>query len=112
MLDSRTMHALLDSIQEPIVFVDNDHVIQYLNPAAMRKHEAAGYGGLLCKSVMDCHSPESQEKIRRIYAQLKDGSNEVLEKVNKRGQKVFVRAVRDEDGKLLGYYERYESGGE
>ncbi len=108
MFDDRAMRALLDSIADPIVFADNDHVIRYLNPAAARKYEARGYSSLPGKSLMDCHNPESQEQIRRIHAQLKDGLDEVFETVSKEGLRVFVRAVRDDDGKLLGYYERFE----
>ncbi len=110
MFDSRTMRALLDSIVDPVVFADNDHVIRYLNPAAVRKNEARGYGGLLGKSLMDCHKPASREKLRRIHAQLKDGLDEVFETLNDEGRKVFVRAVRDDSGELLGYYERVEAG--
>ncbi len=110
--DGRILRALLDSIADPIVFVDNDHIIRYLNPAAARKHEARGHTDLLGKSLMDCHKPESMEKIRRIHAQLRDGLDEVFEAVNRKNQRVFVRAVRDDDGRLLGYYERFEPNAE
>jgi PAS domain S-box-containing protein len=106
--DSLTLRALLDSIADPIVFADSDHVIRYLNPAAARQHAAKGRTDLLGKSLADCHKPESMEKIRRIHAQLQDGVDEVFEAVNRKNQRVFVRAVRDDDRRLLGYYERFE----
>jgi DUF438 domain-containing protein len=110
--DSRTLRALLDSIADPIVFVDNDHVIRYLNLAAARRYAARGHGDLLGKPLADCHKRESMEKIGRIHAQLLDGLDEVFEAVNSRNQRVFVRAVRDGDGRLLGYYERFEPNAE
>ena len=112
MLDNRTVLALLDGMPDPIVFADNDHVIRYLNRAAVRKYEARGYSSLLGKSLMDCHIPESQEKIRRMHAELKDGLDEVFERVNREGQRVFVRAVRDDGNQLLGYYQRFEPNAE
>jgi PAS domain-containing protein len=107
-LDDHTMLALLDSMPDPIVFADNDHVIRYLNPAAVKRYEARGRGSLLGKSLMDCHRPESHERIRRIHAELMDGADEVFETVSRENRRVFVRAVRDAGGRLLGYYERSE----
>jgi len=101
--------ALLDTIRSPVVFVDNDHIIQYLNkPAKIRYYEKRGYSDLIGKSLFDCHNKKSEKLTRQIHARLLAGENEVFLKVSKDNEKITVVAVRDNDGHLLGYYERFE----
>ncbi len=45
--------------------------------------------------------------INDVFLQLKKGSEEVLFTDNEK-HRVYMRSVRDEEGNLLGYYERYE----
>ncbi|MEW6266959.1 MAG: PAS domain-containing protein [Thermodesulfobacteriota bacterium] len=100
--------AILDTIPHPILFVDNDHVIQYLNaPARKRYYEERGLSDLIGKSVFDCHNPGSREKIKEIHAGLVAGEKEFYLGVFK-GEKVTVVGVRDSGGKIIGYYERFE----
>jgi DUF438 domain-containing protein len=101
--------ALLDTISSPIVFVDNDHVIRYLNKAAkVRYYEKRGYSDLIGKSLFECHNAESEKMTKQIYDTLLSGENEVFLKMSDDNQKVTVIAVRDPAGKLIGYYERFE----
>jgi PAS domain S-box-containing protein len=110
MLDKSTLKALLDSVVDPIVFTDNDHIIRYVNPAAEKKFAEDGWANLIGKSLMHCHNAESQEKIYENYAKLKAGSDEEFEAISNSGKKkIFARAVRGDSGELLGYYERYEA---
>lgn len=109
MLDVMTLKALLDSIVDPIVFTDNDHIIRYVNPAAEKKFGEDGWTDLVGKSLMHCHNADSQEQILQNYAKFKAGSDEEFESISSSGKKkIYARAVRDEAGELLGYYERYE----
>ncbi|MEJ2721857.1 MAG: PAS domain-containing protein [bacterium] len=109
MLEKSTLFELLDSVVEPIVFTDNDHIIRYVNPAAERKYRDRGFEDLPGKSLMDCHNPESQTKIYQIYEKLRSGSNEEFVSLTDDGNsRIYARAVRDDSGALLGYYERYE----
>ena len=101
--------ALLDTISNPIVFVDNDHVIRYLNKSAkVRYYEKRGYADLIGKSLFECHNAESEKLTKQIYNRLLNGESEVFLKTSDDHQKVTVIAVRDADGKLIGYYERFE----
>ncbi len=105
MISAPTMAALLDSIKDPILFVDNGHTIRYMNKAA-EKHYKEGRR-LLGQSIMDCHNKESCKMMYEIYAKMQAGLDE--EKItDDEKQRIFMRAVRDENGILLGYYERYE----
>ncbi|NLV24700.1 MAG: PAS domain-containing protein [Deltaproteobacteria bacterium] len=97
--------AFMDSMKNPFLFVDTDHIIRYMNRAA-RAHYAAGEK-LLGRSILACHNEDSQRQIVEIYEKMKDGLEEQLITDNARHQ-IYMRAVRDQSGNLLGYYERYE----
>lgn len=100
--------AILDKISHPIVFVDNNHVIQYLNePAQKRYYEQRGYSELIGKSLLDCHNAKSKNKILAIHQKLKEGESEICIGVF-RGEKITVVGVRDSEGELIGYFERFE----
>jgi DUF438 domain-containing protein len=99
------LSRILDSWNKSVVFVDNDHIIRYMNKPA-EKHYAR-WGNVIGKSLFECHNESSQATIKDAYARLKDGCEEVLI-VNNRKQRVYIRGVRDTDGNLLGYYERYD----
>jgi len=96
---------LLDSLKEPFVFCDADHVIRYMNRAARARY--AGKPAEVGRSIFDCHNDASNEQIRAVCIRLVAGEDEVLT-WEADGQRVFTRAVRGEDGQFLGYFERYE----
>ena len=105
----RTYKAILNSINSPIVFVDNDHIIQYLNKSAkVRYYKNQGYSDLIGKSLFECHNPASKESIIMLHRRLLDGENEIFLKVSEDKLKVTVIGVRDIEGKLIGYYERFD----
>lgn len=108
-----TYEAIFDSINSPIVFVDNEHIIRYLNRyARIRYCEKRGYADLVGMSLFDCHNPASNEQIIRIHARLLAGEHEIFLKVNREQERITVVGVRDADGQLLGYYERFEKAPE
>ena len=100
--------ALLDSLPQEVVFADGEHVIRYMNKRALacQKQGAA----LLGTSLMNCHNEQSQAMIRAIWARLEAGEEEVLYH-DKPGLRMYMRAVRNGEGRLIGYFERRESGG-
>ena len=101
--------TILETINSPIVFVDNDHIIRYLNKAArIRYYERRGYSELIGKPLFECHNPSSREHIKRLHEKLLAGEDEIFLKVNKDQEKITVVGVRDPDGQLVGYYERFE----
>lgn len=65
---------------------------------------------LIGRSLLDCHNPESRDKIQRVVDWFAaDKSHNFVytfhnEKLNK---DVYMVALRDE-GKLIGYYEKHE----
>jgi len=105
-MDSRILSLLLDSWSKPVVFVDTTHHIRYMNVPAGRHYSK--WGDVIGKSIFDCHKSTSREVIEAAYQDLVDGRKEVLI-VSSRKHRVYMRAVRDIDGTLIGYYERYDA---
>jgi DUF438 domain-containing protein len=109
MMDTKTYEAIPDSINSPIVFVDNDHIIRYLNkPAKVLFYGKFGYSDLIGKSLFECHDPASRDPIKRLHARLSEGEDEIFVRVIKNRLKLTAIAVRDPAGVLIGYYERYD----
>ena len=109
MLPEETCLAILDTIDSPIVFVDNDHVIRYLNKRAMKRYyEERGFSDLIGKSLFDCHSEKSKATIIEEYERLKAGEDKVERIDTGRSLRFTTIAVRDKEGNLLGYYEKPE----
>ena len=87
------------------MFVDTEHVIQYMNKAAIF-HFKAGQD-LLGKSIFDCHNENSKGKILEIFDAMNKGETERLIADNEK-HRIYMRVIKDERGQVLGYYERYE----
>ena len=105
MIDASLMAALLDSMKDPVLFADTDHVVRYMNKAAIAHYDEGE--ALLGRSVLDCHNSDSQRQMLEILAAMQKGEDERLITDNEK-HRIFMRAVRDATGRLLGYYERYE----
>ncbi len=97
--------CFLDSLKTPYLFTDTHHTILYMNSAAM-EHYSQG-ADLLGTSLLECHNQESQKLILEIFEEMKAGLEERLITDNAK-YRIYMRAVRDSHGRLLGYYERYE----
>jgi len=108
-MDLNIYKAILDSIDSPIMFVDNSHIIRYMNKVAEIRFERSGFSNLVGKSLFDYHNHASKEYIKRIHERLLAGETAVFLKVNKEHEKITIVGVRDADGQLLGYYEWFEA---
>lgn len=107
MVDEATLRAILDSLPEEIVLVGPDHIIRYMNRFAVEQYAKEGGEALVGRSIFDCHNERSRTIIREAWARLVGGEDEVLAAENEK-RRLYIRAVRDAEGRLLGYYERYE----
>lgn len=106
----RIMKGILDSYPYPIVFVDDTYTIRFLNRyAEYHYYQERGYGPLLGKSIFDCHDQESsKQRIRAAFEKMKKDGKEIFLKVNARNQRLYMQPVRDESGRLIGFFERFE----
>ena len=103
------LKSVLEQDRAAVVICDLEHIIIYMNPAAVRRY--AKHGDLLGKSLFDCHNEKSNETIKRVVAWFAaDKSHNIVytfynEKENK---DVYMVALRDDGGELIGYYEKHE----
>lgn len=101
--------AILDSIPFKIVFVDTDYVIRYMNKSAkFYYYQIRGYRDLEGKSIFNCHKPESVEKIKVAVERLKNHADQIYLGVTSDNQRFYLNPVRDDNGELIGFFERFE----
>ncbi|MEE9189995.1 MAG: PAS domain-containing protein [Candidatus Neomarinimicrobiota bacterium] len=97
---------ILDSIPEPILVADTNHITIYMNKTAV-EHYSEGKS-LIDKSLLDCHNEESKIQMIEILNQMKSGLEEKKISTSENGD-IFMRSIRNNSGQLLGYYERYSA---
>ncbi|MBQ4533586.1 MAG: PAS domain-containing protein [Ruminococcus sp.] len=103
--------SVADTDTAPIVICDTDHIIIYMNPSAVDRYAKMGGAGLLGKSLLDCHSGESNDRIKAVVRWFEESSenNRVFTFHNDIENKdVYMIALRSESGELIGYYEKHE----
>jgi DUF438 domain-containing protein len=106
MISPSLLFSFMDSLKNPFLFADTEHVIRYMNKAAIAHYDEGE--ALLGRSLMDCHNEQSRKIIIEILkAMQEEGIDERLITDDEK-HRIYMRAVRDGSGKLLGYYERYE----
>ena len=104
-MDEKTiLKGILDSYPYPIVFVDNDYIIRYLNRYAQyHYYQERGYRDLIGKSLFDCHDRrESRERIKAAYEKMAHA-------VNPYGDGQACRRIVDD---ILWYFGRREQPAE
>jgi DUF438 domain-containing protein len=106
MMVEQLLMDFLDSMKHPLVFVDTGHTIRYMNRPARDRYRArpAEVG----RSIFDCHNDESNRVILAVFERLREGADEEIITDNEE-HRVYMRAVRDRSGALIGYYERFEA---
>ena len=105
-LDAGFLRAVIDSVPDPVLVANLEHTIVFMNRAAASCYPMGE--ALLGTSLLDCHSEQSNKIILEVLDALQAGEEERLITDNEK-HRIFMRAVRDVDGELIGYYERYES---
>ena len=103
--------SVLEADRAAVVICDTDHRIVYMNPAAIERYRKWGGEALLGKSLLDCHNAASRERIGQVldwFRRSKD-NNIVYTSFNRKENKdVYMVALRDGAGDLIGYYEKHE----
>ena len=106
----KMLENFANSIPDPVVITGLDHTILFVNRAAVELFKEDE--SLVGKSLFFCHNQESKQKMETVLEQLKNGEEEVQIPSRQGGspdnrQHTFMRAIRNADGELVGYYERY-----
>lgn len=100
---------IFDSWPYPILFVDCNHIIRYMNnPAKYHYYTEKGYKDLIGQSLLECHNEQSKEKIIEAYEKLKNHGSDIFIGISVKNLRMYINPVRDEEGELIGYFERFE----
>ena len=105
-IDFAVLQAILDAYPYEVVFVDRTHTVRYLNKTACRR-----YGGMVVvgNSLFNCHNERTKPKIEEFLRRADAGEDEMFEVLNgQTGEREFFTPVRDQDGVVIGYFERHE----
>ena len=103
--------SIIDQDNASVVICNLEHQIIYMNPAAIHSYHKWGGEKLVGKSLMNCHNPQSREMIEKVVGWFQESRehNRIHTFYNEKQVKdVYMVALRDEDGTLLGYYEKHE----
>lgn len=103
--------SVLEQDRSAIVLCDLQHTIVYMNPAAVRRYAKSGGAALVGRSLLSCHNAESGAMIEKVVAWFAADKNHNLiytYRNVKENKDVYMVALRDDGGALIGYYEKHE----
>lgn len=103
--------SIIEQDRCAVVICNLDHEIIYMNPAAVERYAKSGGAGLVGRSIFSCHNEKSADRIREVVAWFAQSAehNRIYTFHNEKENKdVYMVALRDEAGMLIGYYEKHE----
>lgn len=103
--------SVLEADRAAVVICDLEHTIIYMNPVAMARYEKWGGKELLGKSLLACHNEKSREMINKVldwFKKSKDNNLVYTFYNQKENKDVYMVALRNDSGDLIGYYEKHE----
>jgi PAS domain-containing protein len=103
--------SILEQDRCAVVICNLDHEIIYMNPAADKNYAKWGGAALLGHSLLDCHNEKSREQIQKVidwFAESPDHNLVYTTHIAKQNKDVYMVALREADGTLIGYYEKHE----
>lgn len=108
---SKYFKSIIEQDRCAVVICNTEHEIIYMNSAAISRYSKSGGEKLIGKSLLNCHNAKSNKLIEKTVEWFRQSSeNNIIftfrnEKENK---DVYMVALRDDDGTLIGYYEKHE----
>ncbi len=99
--------SVIDTDRAPVVICDLNHTIIYMNKSAIVKYRK----NLTGSSLLGCHNAKSNEMIIKVVDWFKKShdNNMIYTCKNVAENKdVYMVALRDDRGNLIGYYEKHE----
>ncbi len=105
------LKSIIDTDRSAVVVCNLQHEIIYMNPVAVERYKKWGGAELLGRSLLDCHTPASGERIEQVLSWFRESETHNIiytfhnEKENK---DVYMVALRDTENVLIGYYEKHE----
>ena len=105
------LKSVLEQDRSAVVLCDLEHTVVYMNPAAGKRYAKQGGMALVGRSLMDCHTPKSRMMIEKVVAWFEESWEHNLIYTFRNDQEnkdVYMVALRDDGGTLIGYYEKHE----
>lgn len=99
--------SVMDQDPAPVVICDLESRVRYMNPAAIRRY----HRDLTGQNVKDCHPAAANEKIDRVlewFARSKENNRVYTFRNDRENKDVYMVALRNDAGELIGYYEKHE----
>lgn len=103
--------SIIDNDKNAVVICDMTHKIIYMNPAAVKRYEKRGGAKLIGTNLLSCHNARSINLIEKTILWFRENreNNIIYTSYNEKENKdVYMVALRDENGNLIGYYEKHE----
>lgn len=103
--------SIVEADTAPVVICNTDYEIIYLNKTAAERYAKRGGYSLVGKSLFDCHNDDSNCRIRKVVDWFKASreNNRIFTYHNpKENKDVYMIALRNDAGELIGYYEKHE----
>jgi len=104
---NKLLKSVLEQDTAPVVVCDINGIIVYMNPTAKKHYHKDLTGG----NIRNCHPPKANEMIDKVlgwFKQSKDNNIIYTYHNEKENKDVYMVALRDDDGTLIGYYEKHE----
>lgn len=99
--------SILDQDKAPIVVCDMQSTVVYMNPSAIARYKR----DLTGRNLKSCHPASANEKIERVLEWFKNSrDNNIVYtfRNDEENKDVYMVALRDHEGNLIGYYEKHE----
>ena len=99
--------SILENDIAPIVVCDMESVVVYMNPSAIKRY----HRDLTGSNLRNCHPKEANDKIDKVlewFRSSKDNNIVYTYRNEDENKDVYMVALRDDDGTLIGYYEKHE----
>lgn len=103
--------SVIDQDLCAVVICNLDHEIIYMNPAAVKNYQKYGGASLVGTSLLKCHNEKSNEQIKAVvdwFAESGEHNRIYTHHNAKQNKDVYMIALRNEAGELIGYYEKHE----
>lgn len=103
--------SVIDADNMPVVLCDTNHTIIYMNPSAVERYSKWGGADIIGHSLLACHNEESNSIIRMVlewFEESKDNNKVFTLHKENENKDIYMVALRDDNGNLIGYYEKHE----
>lgn len=110
-MNNEIFKCYLDNDDTPIVICDLDYRIIYVNPCAARRYKDYGGNDIVGRSLSVFMNEEAASKVDAVVEWFKESpsNNNIFARYyEKDNEDVYMSAIRDQNGQLLGFCSRHK----